>query len=404
MIDVQQDFRNIRLPKTWKHNGSTWFFDPIRKKSIQMTPEEEVRQKTISFLIKQMHVPKQMIRTEESLRHYQCESKRRADIIVEGFREKSNECIPLAVVECKAQSVSLLNEYITWQAMDYADMLGCDYVFLTNGYNMRVAKWDGKLYQWLADIPTYEDLCAGAYTALEKNTDFARTAFGKWNDGIQERYDYNEFGKDTPQYLLPFLVNFHDCLLDTSRTLPKKKYELFELKQDLGTIEWASGNASGGQFNGLYRAFEVIYKRKHYVVSFGFSSYTTWSRLEESHTALCVGVELNGKRHHSAQIVMDKYLRCTNDQFTLVHDGRIAVGNVGSGKKDELKRGIARCYPKLLYKDEIFLGSFKNNRLFYLDDPDIVYLMENLITYALIRDDYRNFVKKKAQKKKGEER
>lgn len=39
-----------------------------------------------------------------------------------------------------------------------------------------------------------------------------------------------------------------------------------------------------------------------------------------------------------------------------------------------------------------------------LDDPDIVYLMENLITYALIRDDYRNFVKKKAQKKKGEER
>ena len=52
----------------------------------------------------------------------------------------------------------------------------------------------------------------------------------------------------------------------------RKKYELFELKQDLGTIEWASGDASGGQFNGLYRAFEVIYKRKHYVVSFGFSS------------------------------------------------------------------------------------------------------------------------------------
>lgn len=43
----------------------------------------------------------------------------------------------------------------------------------------------------------------------------------------------------------------------------RKKYELFELKQDLGTIEWASGDASGGQFNGLYRAFEVIYKRKH---------------------------------------------------------------------------------------------------------------------------------------------
>jgi len=45
------------------------------------------------------------------------------------------------------------------------------------------------------------------------------------------------------------------------------------------------------------------------------------------------------------------------------------------------------------------LGTLKNDRLWYIDDKELVDFIENLITYALIRDDYRISVKKKRSQK-----
>ena len=79
----------------------------------------------------------------------------------------------------------------------------------------------------------------------------------------------------------------------------------------------------------------------------------------------------------------------------MTHSGRIAIGNMGSGKIADLKKMLERCYPDILIDNTIVLGTLTNDRLFYLDDQDVVELMENFISYALIRDELRKRKKEK---------
>ena len=41
----------------------------------------------------------------------------------------------------------------------------------------------------------------------------------------------------------------------------------------------------------------------------------------------------------------------------------------------------------------ILIGTLINDHLWNLDEPDVMKLVENFISYALIRDEYRKFVK-----------
>ena len=75
-----------------------------------------------------------------------------------------------------------------------------------------------------------------------------------------------------------------------------------------------------------------------------------------------------------------------------------AVGNVGSGKASELKDHLAKTYPVILNDGEIDLGTLRNERLLYMDDPEVVKFVENLLSYALLRDEYREKVKRRSKK------
>ena len=75
------------------------------------------------------------------------------------------------------------------------------------------------------------------------------------------------------------------------------------------------------------------------------------------------------------------------------HSGRIAVGNKGSGKVSELRAFVEARYPEIIDGNRFNLGVLEHNRNWTMDDPEVVKLIENLITYALIRDEYRAFVK-----------
>ena len=64
------------------------------------------------------------------------------------------------------------------------------------------------------------------------------------------------------------------------------------------------------------------------------------------------------------------------------------------------RRDIFDKYPELLNdSDEIVLGKVKNNKLLYMDQIEIQKLIINLIKYALVRDEYRNYIKKLHTKK-----
>lgn len=43
----------------------------------------------------------------------------------------------------------------------------------------------------------------------------------------------------------------------------------------------------------------------------------------------------------------------------------------------------------------VFLGALHQDKLFYLDTPQITVFVEHLLSYALIRDEYREQIKKK---------
>ena len=100
------DISKITLPKAEKRNGKICYYDLIRRKDVAATPEEEVRQKLIRFLITQLKVPASMIQVEVPLRFYgeeNYENRHRADIIIE-YTHPDGIIMPLCVIECKEPS------------------------------------------------------------------------------------------------------------------------------------------------------------------------------------------------------------------------------------------------------------------------------------------------------------
>ena len=84
----------------------------------------------------------------------------------------------------------------------------------------------------------------------------------------------------------------------------------------------------------------------------------------------------------------------TGTKVDFVHHGKIAVGKMGSGKVSELRMFVEERYPKVLSGNKFFLGSLTNDKLWRLDDPDVINLIVNMISYAMVRDEYREFVKR----------
>ena len=80
MINIKKIFKDIKLQK-YKSGGRA-YADPVRNIFVQCTPEEEVRQKTILFLQRDLDVPIERISVEESMAHVKRGKRGRADIVV----------------------------------------------------------------------------------------------------------------------------------------------------------------------------------------------------------------------------------------------------------------------------------------------------------------------------------
>ena len=100
-------------------------WDPLRKKEVKLTPEEQVRQWFISVLEEEMGVPRHMMMSEVAFKlGKKCF---RADIIIYGKNLR-----PVAIVECKRPEVSLSQEVIE-QVVRYNMTMGVKYIIITNG-------------------------------------------------------------------------------------------------------------------------------------------------------------------------------------------------------------------------------------------------------------------------------
>ena len=112
-------------------------WDPLRKKSVRLTPEEEVRQWFISVLHEGMKVPGMDYR---------------ADIVV-----YDRQAQPLLVVECKRPEVELTQEVVD-QAIRYNHALDVRYIVITNGLKTFMFERHTDGFVFVEKAPLWEDM------------------------------------------------------------------------------------------------------------------------------------------------------------------------------------------------------------------------------------------------------
>ena len=138
--------------KTEEREGRTYVFDPLRRRFVALTPEEEVRQKVLYLLVEHLKVPAGLLAVEYSVKVNGMD--KRADAVVFGAEGQ-----PLMIVECKAASVTL-TEAVLDQAVRYHSALNPKYLLLTNGATTYCFKAEGQALSPLDHLPDYNEMMA----------------------------------------------------------------------------------------------------------------------------------------------------------------------------------------------------------------------------------------------------
>lgn len=132
--------------KTQIIDGKVTVFDPLRRQYVALTPEEQVRQKMLYYLVETRKVPSGLIAVEYSIKVNNL--PKRADIVI-----YNNLGEPQMIVECKAETVPI-TEKVLYQAIRYYSGLKVKYLTLTNGKTMFCYKiTDGKI-ETLSEFPS----------------------------------------------------------------------------------------------------------------------------------------------------------------------------------------------------------------------------------------------------------
>lgn len=147
---------SLNLPKYEIKIGGTTekptIFDFLRRKHIQLTPEEWVRQHFVHYLVEHKNYPKTLLANEVELRVG--EKRLRCDTLL------YNKALqPVMIIEYKAPTVAL-QQSVFDQIATYNLLLHVDYLIISNGlchYCCRM-DYENKKYLFLKDIPDYKNI------------------------------------------------------------------------------------------------------------------------------------------------------------------------------------------------------------------------------------------------------
>ena len=129
--------------------NKTLIFDCIRRKYVVLTPEEWVRQHTISFLINEKKYPASLITVEKQLKINTL--IKRTDVMVYNSRGT-----PEILVECKAPSLTISQNTFD-QLARYNLAANSKYLMATNGmqHYFFETNTSNETYHFLKNIPNY---------------------------------------------------------------------------------------------------------------------------------------------------------------------------------------------------------------------------------------------------------
>lgn len=131
-------------------DGSPEIWDEFRKKYVQLTPEEWVRQHFLKYMQLQLGYPKPLLKVEFEVRYNK--RRKRPDIVA-----YNNQGLSTLIVECKAPSVKI-TQAVFDQVSVYNSSLDAKYLVVTNGLEhyccVRNSETGG--FEFVDDMPRYE--------------------------------------------------------------------------------------------------------------------------------------------------------------------------------------------------------------------------------------------------------
>ena len=130
-------------------DGQREVLDPVRRRWVALTPEEEVRQQTIRMLHGCYGYPLELMQVEGAITVNG--QTRRCDIVVHGTDGR-----PRIIVECKRPDVPL-TQRVCDQACRYNTVLQVPMLLLTNGRRQIIIEIDygSRSLRQLPDLPFF---------------------------------------------------------------------------------------------------------------------------------------------------------------------------------------------------------------------------------------------------------
>ena len=373
---------DMPLPETITTKSGECYLDPIRKKGIPATKEEEVRQKVLRYLMDVLEIPEANIKSEDAMAHYEKNATTRADITVR------NGDTTYLIVECKEPSVNIDGEPIR-QLFGYNDKLLSKFLLLTNGRDSYIFQQSGDGgYDSVMKLPKFSEMLAGKKLIIPsiKKSNFKRPSLKEMQsrECIKRYKDDGAYvGINTDDKLVPFILNLAWAFLDAEDKLPKISGYGVTIVKDNGIVYETLSNASGGKFSGYYRQF-IVKDRKGetVIVSFLVSGTLAISDTKGGYTSLVCGV------NHASSPIARLELRfdacCEKKLFStyLFHNG------VRSRKKCQTTIDYVYSICSQLVKDNrINLGTFPDNKLISTKDKNVQDFILRLTSYVLLRDE-----------------
>ena len=131
-----------------EHEGRREVLDPVRRRWVALTPEEEVRQGVIAMLHEHYGYPLEVMQVEGAIEVNGL--SRRCDIVV--YRDAA----PYMIVECKRPDVAITQK-VCDQACRYNTVLRVPLLMLTNGRQQVVVEVDfeNRRLKQLPEVPHY---------------------------------------------------------------------------------------------------------------------------------------------------------------------------------------------------------------------------------------------------------
>ncbi|MEM6268299.1 MAG: type I restriction enzyme HsdR N-terminal domain-containing protein [Bacteroidota bacterium] len=140
--------------KTRAEAGTTYVWCVLRKKYLLLTPEENVRQCLVQYLLVDRGVPRGLISIERGLVYNA--RRKRYDLLV---FDRAGQ--PLLACECKAPQIPI-DEAAAFQLATYNKKIGAPYLLLTNGPVLLQFRRnaEGK-FIGIEDLPAFAEMIEG---------------------------------------------------------------------------------------------------------------------------------------------------------------------------------------------------------------------------------------------------